>query len=364
MSRTAAAGRAIVAAAFTMVVLTTSGAMAAPVLDQAQEADGNSWLYIRQDRVSWQSFMPGFAGALTSVDLRLGRDTGGTNADLQVDIVTMSGGLPTSTVLGSATIAMAAVTGSVQQWATATFTPIPLSEGVSYAIKVSSAGTAEPSSWRMYDINGNPYANGMEFAVGFTPTPLPQEGYDWAFRTYMEPDDPCLSPCSNNAPLKAILSVHDDADDAKDSVKLKWAGSFPGTDLGSPASTTSYTVCVLQNGTEVVALTAPANVLCGTVPCWSAKGDPTTSVAYKDKTKPAVSDGVASIKGKAGTDGKAKLSMKAQGLNIPAFTMGSGLASPVVARVVTSDAGCWEASFTAEDEKKNDGVTFKAVRKP
>jgi hypothetical protein len=353
-------------AALAIVAVTTSGANAAPVLDQAQELDGAPYLNIREDRVAWQSFIPGFPGSLTSVDLRLSRDTGGANADLQVDIVTMSAGLPTSTVLGSTTIPMAAVPSTVKQWATATFSPIPLTEGVSYAIKVSSTGTVDPSAWHMHDINGNPYANGLEFAVAFTPTPIPQNEYDWTFRTYMEPDSACsfAAPCSNNAPGKAILSIHDDEDDAKDSVQLKWAGSFAGTDLGSPASTTSYTLCVFQNGSDVLQLAAPANVLCGTTPCWSEKGTPVASVKYKDKSKPPASDGITSIKGKAGAGGKAKLSMKAKGQSVPAFALGSALAYPVLARVVTSDAGCFEAAFTAENEKKNDGVTFKAVRKP
>ena len=39
----------------------------------------------------------------------------------------------------------------------------------------------------------------------------------------------------------------------------------------------------------------------------------------------------------------------------------SSIVYPVTVQVRASDAACWEQQFTVADEKRNDGVLFKAV---
>ena len=170
--------------------------------------------------------------------------------------------------------------------------------------------------------------------------------------------------CINDAPGKAlVLVMRNDAKPDKNKVQFKWLkGSFPGTDFGDPTVGTEYTLCLYAGNDILAELTAPAGtMLCGTKPCWKVIGSPPTVIKYKDRQKPPAYDGVKQLMGKANLSGKAKVQVKAQGSTIPAISLGSGLTYPVTAQVVTSDGGCWEATFTAADEKKNDGTTFKAI---
>jgi hypothetical protein len=110
----------------------------------------------------------------------------------------------------------------------------------------------------------------------------------------------------------------------------------------------------------VTRLSVPPAESCGTKPCWTVKTP--KSVKYKDSRKPAVSDGVTQVSGKAGA-GNGKVQFKAKGENVPAISLGTGLSYPVTARILTTDESCWQATFAAGDEKKNDGTSFKAVHK-
>ena len=89
-------------------------------------------------------------------------------------------------------------------------------------------------------------------------------------------------------------------------------------------------------------------------------------MSYNDRAKPPAYNGIKRIKGIAddGMTGKAKLVFQAKGETIPTINMSGPLLAPVTAQVVTSDAACWEAVFQADDEKRNDGEKYKAVKKP
>ncbi len=170
--------------------------------------------------------------------------------------------------------------------------------------------------------------------------------------------------CPNNAPGKAqLLVTRNDAKPDKNKVQFKWLkGSFAGADFGDPTAANDYTLCLYAGNGFLAELTAPAGTMtCGTRPCWTLSGSPTTGIKYNDKQKPPAHDGIKQLIGKAGVNGKAKLQLKAQGATIPSIMLGSGLPYPVTAQVVTSDGACWEATFTQADEKKNDGATFKAI---
>lgn len=163
---------------------------------------------------------------------------------------------------------------------------------------------------------------------------------------------------------KVILQIRDDATNAKDRVRFKWMkGSAEMSEFGSPTTTTDYRLCVYDADGGVVGLGVAGGADCGGTPCWSLSGPAgsETGVNYKDRRKPAANDGVDQIKGKAGTAGKAKLQAKAQGDNVPAITLHAGMTYPVTAQVLTSNAGCFEATFAEGDEKANDATQFKAV---
>src|SRR5262249_30238457 len=113
----------------------------------------------------------------------------------------------------------------------------------------------------------------------------------------------------------------------------------------------------------IVRLTAPAATTCGSKACWTLVGLPTTGMKYKDGTKPPLNDGVKGITGKSRAAGAGQILWTAKGATIPSFALGTGLALPVSAQVVTNDDGCWEADFSTSDVKANSPVYFRATHK-
>lgn len=186
-------------------------------------------------------------------------------------------------------------------------------------------------------------------------------------------DDVCTGGlCSGEAPsdcnataAKTQLSITGSDDDAKDKISFQWLkGTFEFDDLGAPAVGTDYTLCIREGDSVLARLTAPRGEDCGADPCWTLSGNPPSGIAYKDRRKPAVNDGIAGLSAKGTTaPGKGQLKLKAQGVNIPALSMTGGLELPVSAHLLNSEGSCWEASFDGTDVKKNDGVSFKAGHK-
>lgn len=164
------------------------------------------------------------------------------------------------------------------------------------------------------------------------------------------------TPTCNVTATKASLSMAPGS-----SLMLKWSnGTIDFADFGSPLVNTGYTLCVDHAGGAVTRLSVPPAESCGTKPCWTVKAP--TSIKYKDARKPALNDGVTQVSGKAGA-GKGKVQFKGKGGNLPSIGLGTGLSYPVTARVITTGEACWQATFGAEDEKKNEAESFKAVHK-
>lgn len=173
-----------------------------------------------------------------------------------------------------------------------------------------------------------------------------------------------IGGCEHATPGTASLRIVGGADPAKRSVQFKWGkGSFDYADLGSPASTTDYSLCVYQAGYLISSFDPkPAGAMCGKKPCWSTTGTGPTGIKYKDGSRTTASDGISSVAAKSSDLGKGVFQWKAKGQNLPAFLLGSGsgVGYPVRVQVLTSDASCWEARFESEDVSENTGESLKA----
>ncbi len=171
---------------------------------------------------------------------------------------------------------------------------------------------------------------------------------------------PALAASCNASNTKGLLQVKNDATDSKDSMKFQWGGgSIPLADLGTPASTTGYTVCASDADKVLAQASIPAAGTCGTAACWteSDKG-----VKYADKTKPGTNDGVSQLSGTASTLGKSKLKLKIAGETMQPIQLGS-ISYPVTVQVITSAGECWEQAFSSTDEKSNDITSLKLLHK-
>jgi cysteine-rich repeat protein len=169
--------------------------LAAPVLDQAQES-----VMIGLSGFSpgiWQTFTPSVSGPLDSVAIRVQQNCimppCGGFPDVAVEIVTTVAGVPTEAVLGSTTLADAAIPdGPVTAWSSATFSEnaVVLVADTVYAIHVVTPPPIGPgmSFTNVEGTLSDVYADGSAFADqdgegDFDPV---ASGGDLAFRTFMD----------------------------------------------------------------------------------------------------------------------------------------------------------------------------------
>src|SRR5262245_35636864 len=148
-------------------------------------------------------------------------------------------------------------------------------------------------------------------------------------------------------PRRARLLLKDATPDTDDQVKYKWAKRPTTTfaDLGDPLATDDYALCVFD-GTEALLfqMTAPAGGTCGTKPCWTQLGG-STPRGFKYKDSDGLPNDLDGITAKAGLAGKASMSLKGKGDNIPMPPLGT-LALPLRAQLQSGNGQCWEGTFS------------------
>jgi hypothetical protein len=111
-----------------------------------------------------QSFDAGATGALDQVDLLLWKSA--TTAPLNVEIRTLSGGVPSQTVLASASVLPADVPTGIgaQNWVSVPLTPsAPSVAGAQYAIVLSTTDPNRPYRWVASTPPAATYADGFGF---------------------------------------------------------------------------------------------------------------------------------------------------------------------------------------------------------
>lgn len=168
-----------------------------------------------------------------------------------------------------------------------------------------------------------------------------------------------LTPRTCTTPASSSLAIVDNPDnDAKDSLTLKW-NKGPTTDIpdfGDPTDDNDYALCVYQDGMLHAELEAPAAGLCANnKDCWVPKKK---GFAYKDKL--ATPNGLTAISLAVGSEpGKAKIQVKAKGINLPepvAIPVDAAVTAQLVQR---NSSTCWGDSWSGL-EIDNDGIKFKA----
>ena len=161
----------------------------------------------------------------------------------------------------------------------------------------------------------------------------------------VRPRSGCKQP---TGPLKASILLQDRTPDELDQVKWKWSNGQATTfaELGAPLSTDDYALCVFDaTSSLLLKMTAPAGGTCGTKPCWKQLGPSTLPKGYKYKNLDGLPDDLDTMTIKAGLDGKAKVSLKGKGLNIPMPPLGA-LALPLTTQLQAENGECYEATTT------------------
>lgn len=155
--------------------------------------------------------------------------------------------------------------------------------------------------------------------------------------------------------LRSSLKIRDDAaNDAKDALKWKWlkGSATAAADFGAPSSTTRYSLCLYAGATPTLIgeLALPAGAE------WQPKSD--TGFKYNAPTR--TPHGVRTALLKSGEPDKAKVVLKAGGLDLPDGMLPIGT-DPVVAELVRADTmGCWSSSFAVADILSDDAGAFIA----
>jgi len=141
-----------------VVPAAASPVFAASAIDQSYTADF-SFDFVSQDLIAAQTYTAGETGIITAVDLGLQRvDSAGT---LAVSIQTTSGGVPTGTVLASATVAQSAVADDGETHVVdVPLTPVLQTLGTTYAIVLAAPAAANDTDWLWTFDSTNGYAGG------------------------------------------------------------------------------------------------------------------------------------------------------------------------------------------------------------
>ncbi|HEV8201474.1 MAG TPA: protease pro-enzyme activation domain-containing protein [Candidatus Polarisedimenticolia bacterium] len=136
---------------------------------------------------SWQAqtFVPALAGTLTRADLDLFcSGCSGASPDITVEVRTTSGGLPTSTVLATSTIA--GFTDAAATFHTATFgAPATLASGTTYAIVLRLTTNRATGNYAALRSNNNQYAGGSQVVSTNSGVSWASQGTDLGFKTFM-----------------------------------------------------------------------------------------------------------------------------------------------------------------------------------
>jgi hypothetical protein len=160
--------------------------------------------------------------------------------------------------------------------------------------------------------------------------------------------------------LKASILLQDRTPDDLDQVKWKWASGQATSfgELGDPLATHDYALCVYDAAsTLLLRMTAPAGGTCGTNPCWKQLGSALAPKGYKYRDLDGLPHDLDSMTLKSGLDGKAKVSLKGKGLNVPMPALGS-LALPLTTQLQSGNGQCYEMTTTTPSA--NTTTLFKA----
>jgi hypothetical protein len=169
------------------------------------------------------------------------------------------------------------------------------------------------------------------------------------------PQSGCRTP---TVPLKSLVVLKNKSPDKKDGLTWKWIKGQAVTpaELGTPLSTTGFTICVYDasgSSQPLLLAMAPPGDVCHGKPCWK-----TVKNGFKYKDRDLTPDGLSFLLEKSDVAGKAKMIVKGKGaaLGMPPLP----LTTPVTVQVKRNDdpSMCWSATYTTTIKNQTD--QFKA----
>lgn len=133
--------------------------------------------------------------------------------------------------------------------------------------------------------------------------------------------------------------------DASDQVSWTWRTGQATTlaDFGDPRALDDYALCVFggeARSTVLVRATAPAGGVCSGRPCWMPIGD--KRFRYRDSF---ARGGLRSIGLTAGSDGRARIKLAGDGVNLDASPLPFTL--PLTVQLRAGNGTCWETYYPA-----------------
>ena len=161
--------------------------LASTTIDQQNTLLGNSGFNVSTSQWIGQNFTPSVSGALQKVDVNMFCSIcSGANPPVTVEIRTVSGGVPTTTVLASTTIAGFS-SGSATYYSATFASPAILTANTQYALLLRLV-TARAGNYNATFSTANPYPGGvLVFTVNGGAAFGSIAGDDLGFKTYMPP---------------------------------------------------------------------------------------------------------------------------------------------------------------------------------
>jgi hypothetical protein len=137
--------------------------------------------------------------------------------------------------------------------------------------------------------------------------------------------------------------------------KLQWkmgrGTAVPVADLGDPTTTTDYAVCAFDLSQPTPTVAWAAAIPGG--PGWKRSGS--NGFAFKRSEADAV-DGITQLTVKTGSASKFTLKGRGANLQLPSLP----LAMPLTLQLQTSDAGCFETTYSPSGVVVNDPTKVRA----
>lgn len=209
-------------------------------------------------------------------------------------------------------------------------------------------------------------AQGNDFVVAWSSRPESEyDDFDVFTRRFGETATPSCAPaplagCRQPTRSKAgvVRIKQNAARPSQSSLTWSWVEgeeTLEG-DLGNPVADTSYALCLYDASVSVqprATMVAPGGTKCGLFPCWFDLPGP--GLMYVDNAGEI--DGVTQVRLTPGADGKAKISVKGRGANLPAPSI--PLTTPVVVQLQATNGECWAATYD-QFVSRNSGGKFIA----
>ncbi len=160
------------------------------------------------------------------------------------------------------------------------------------------------------------------------------------------------------------LQISDSSDNTKDKLSWQWGkgDEVMLAELGTPLSTTDYTLCVFDMTSSVPSIAAILEIP-ASMTFWTDKD--AKGFQYKDPAGTAAGVTGLSVTPGAATRSKVKLKARGAAIGLPgAFDTQYFAQNPkVVAQLTNSNGACWTSEFVPDDTSRNDVKSFKAKTK-